>query len=383
MARKRARLTELYEVQQEAERAAESAAFFAAHPDAFRDPPLGLRNVTPSFTSLARLWAGPSSSRRTGSSALDPPRPLPRSLWVSRAGTMPRRPYPFGPSSMPAAKRARVADAAAAGAAAAMALPPRPMSAPIRFGRFRYPGNQYPASLRRGYVRPVVPLATQVRRLLAGKRRDAATVTQYNAAAITSTTVGCITSSTAVGTAISTTGLISADADQATLNSLTLRGYITVAATADQTFGAVRLLLVSYIKPATLASSAGTLPLVTDCLESDSVYSLPLSDTANSGRFRILWDQTINVGRNGYASAPGADTSIAGPQLINIDQYIPLNIVQHYVSTATSSAGQLGGHYDSDSAFGQVDRNLVCLYVLTSGSVNMGMTLYRRLNYTA
>jgi len=237
-------------------------------------------------------------------------------------------------------------------------------------------------AVARGAAAQIPVSLAAIRQHFGGLTKETSTVAAYAAAAITTTTVGCITSSTTVATAVSSSGLISVAADSAQLNFLLLRGFVTVAESTAQTFGVVRLLVVNYIRPATQPSAAGTLPLVTDCLESDSVYSLPLSDAANSGRFRILHDSTFNVGRNAYPTTTGVDTSVFGLQTVNINRVVRLGVQQHYVISPSVSTNALGGHFDSDVSGGLVNRNLVCLYVLTAGNVSMTMTLNRRVHYT-
>jgi len=256
--------------------------------------------------------------------------------------------------------------------------------------RYRAPARRYARSSRgAAYPRHAVPrpvarapgLRTQLSRLLQGQKRDAADVTQYNAAAMTTTTVGCITSSTAVATAASTSGLIEADADRGSLNTLRICGFFEVDPVADGVdYATVRILLVDYIKAFTNPSAPGTLPAVTDCLVTDAVHSLPLSDAANSGRFRIMYDKVFNVGRNSTVTATAG--FLHGPIVVNFDEIIPLNVVQHYAFSAKVGTAS-GGHFDSDTTTGQVDKHLVCLYVLTRTPATLSCTMVRRLNYTA
>jgi len=247
-------------------------------------------------------------------------------------------------------------------------------------------------------------LATQVRRLIAGKKKDAADVNRFTASGIsTSTRVIGLTSTTNVATAASTTGLIQTDSDKAHINSVTIRGnYILkgLACTAAQAASAVpsarvRHLLVWFYKPATQASAPGTLPLVSEVLVSDAIDSLVVPDTQNQGKFAILSDRVYDLGRN-LITVDAAGTpaySMAnqwGPNQLVINQTYKINREMSFAAPCTQT--NPGGHYDSDSKPGLVSRGLLILYVLAAGGDGAAGTdagvltsgiMNSRLNYTA
>jgi len=239
-------------------------------------------------------------------------------------------------------------------------------------------------------------LATQVRRLIQGKKKDAADVTRYTANTFVTTIFGA-TSSTAAATALDNTGLIAADSDSATINHLDCRGMFTldpIAATVANSIATkgeaeVRLIWVWYYKPSTQSSAAGTLPPITDCLVSDDINSMYIQDAANAGRFQVLSDRRWNVGRALQISDSSLGQSGRGPINAAFNYRVKVNKVQTYKSVANST--NKGGHYDSDTANGLVTKGLLVGYLV--GSKGLGVagtdagilraTLTTRLNYTA
>jgi len=240
-------------------------------------------------------------------------------------------------------------------------------------------------------------LATQVRRLIAGKKKDAADVERANTL-MSVTRICCLTSSTANATAASGTGLIATDADKAQINNVRIKGRLIVrplACTAAQLAattsmaGRLRMMVVWFYKPQTATSAAGTLPAITEVLVSDSASSLPVPDTQNQGRFQILSDRTFEVGTNLHAS-DAVINAVTGDLYHNIDYTVKVNKSCSFSNNADPSSN-LGGHYDSDEKKGQISRGLLMLYLLADGMGNVAgtdggyglLTISSRLNYTA
>jgi len=242
-------------------------------------------------------------------------------------------------------------------------------------------------------------LATQVRRLIQGKKKDAADQIgrRSGANANTATFIYCPHSSDASATATSGNGLVVTDADRATINYVHVKGNLCLGpipctrAQAELVFGnaRVRHLMVWYYKPSTAAVAAGTLPPITDVLVSDSVDSYPLSDAANSGRFTILSDRVYDLGRNLKITDECLGQDGDGGVQYTFNQIIKVGKEQHYAAACTNSLP--GGHYDSDQAPGRVTRGLMVGYFLyTKGggvaATDAGennITLHTRINYTA
>lgn len=248
-------------------------------------------------------------------------------------------------------------------------------------------------------------LATQVRRLIAGKKKDAADQQRIHGGGITSTRVFCMSSSGAVGVANSGTGLIATDSDRAQLNYVKIRGSynlrplsVTVAQMAA-TFRSkcrVRHLVVWFYKSKTDPSAAGTLPPITEVLVSDGVDSLVVPETDNCGRFTILSDRMFDCGRNLIAS------DLTATQAYALSQYDSSNVVGFAYDVKINKTAEfkvnadpvtnLGGHYDSDVSNGQISKGLCVLYIVAEGGAGaagtdvgtlVGINLTTRLNYTA
>jgi len=241
-------------------------------------------------------------------------------------------------------------------------------------------------------------LATQVRRLIQGKKKDAADVTRSSSVNLTVSRIGVLTSSTAAATAASGTGLISSDADKAQINSVSLRGFwdvrpmIRTLAQGQTAFGGcrARMLVVWFYKPQTATSAAGTVPPITEVLVSDSVDSMVVPDTQNAGRFSILSDRIWDLGSNvTYSDAPIGYQYPNGKLIQSFNYTVKVNKSCSFTKNADPTTN-LGGHYDSDVQNGQVSRGLLVLYALSVGNTGATTdcgtivhTCISRLNYTA
>lgn len=242
---------------------------------------------------------------------------------------------------------------------------------------------------RRSVMTP--SLLSQVKALLASKQRDATDVARNNAALAGATTVSCLTSTTDFATAVSGTGLIEADCDEAHLNHVRIKGQLINSALldVDPSSGAdsyIRVMVVQFNKPLLVASAAGTLPPITEVLVTDALTSLPVTDAANGGRFKILSNKLFNMGTNTFAATTAVGSArVSGVNNRFIDYTVKINKQCKFKSPTLSGGTSAGGHYDSDVPAGQVDNGLIVMYVQSTaaGFGTLGMTLNTRLNYTA
>jgi len=237
-------------------------------------------------------------------------------------------------------------------------------------------------------------LATQVRRLIQGKKKDAADVTRLSGAAATA--IYGLTSSTATATAADTTGLIITDSDRATINSIAVRGQFdlrpiaaTVAnAIATQSSCRQRLIVAWLYKPTTDASAAGTLPPVTEVLVSSSVDSMYIQDAANANRFTILSDRTFDLGRALLLSDSSLGMDGASKR-VTFNYNVKVNKQMFFKAPANPTYP--GGHYDSDNNPGQVTKGVLVMYHISDKGAGVAGTdagncigqIITRLNYTA
>jgi len=232
-------------------------------------------------------------------------------------------------------------------------------------------------------------LEKQVKALVAGNTKDTATVAR-NRTAYTTTQSTCLTSITGLsGTAAATTGQLECDGDQALINSVQFKGYHALPAQLDlnQTDNydtCVRHLLVWFYKPLLVASAAGTLPPITEVLETDSIHSMFINKAANGGRFLVISDKKWNLGTNTFQATTAAGFAVNNaPSRVYFDFTADVGKTIKFVSQP--NATDPGGHYDSDTEAGRVSRGLLVLYQqvdrgFTGAVVNTVMNT--RLNYT-
>jgi len=231
-------------------------------------------------------------------------------------------------------------------------------------------------------------LRRQIKGLIASKKRDGADVDRSQAALAT-TSVHCLTSSTAANTAPSNSGLCVADADEVLINTVRLKGSWDNPAILDldpvqDSDVCVRMLIVWFNKPLAVANAAGNLPPITEVLVSDTMDSLPVTDAANGGRFVILSDRKWNLGNNTFQAATAVGHArVSGQQKHYFDYTVKVNKMMKLVESSTHLVA--AGHYDSDVLGGRVDKGLLIMYVQvdTLGGSTPVHTCFTRLNYTA
>lgn len=231
-------------------------------------------------------------------------------------------------------------------------------------------------------------LEQQVRALIASKKRDAADVTRTTAS-LTTTVASCLTSSTADSTAASGTGLLDMDGDECLINNVRMKGSLTNVATLDldpagDFDASVRKLVVWFKKPLLVASAAGTLPPITEVLVADTITSLPVTDSANGGRFIILSDKKWNLGTNTYQAVTAVGHArVQGRSQQYYDYFVKVNKRCKFAAPSQSGSNA-GGHYDSDVTAGRIDAGLLVCYTQVQVGVVSSITdvAYTRLNYT-
>lgn len=231
-------------------------------------------------------------------------------------------------------------------------------------------------------------LDAQVKALIAAKKRDAADVTRSSGGTGT-TLISCLTSTTDFAVAPSGTGLIDMDGDECRINSVRMKGELSIPAALDlDPVGNkavwVRKLVVWFYKPLLIASAAGTLPPITEVLISDAISSLPVTAAANGGRFVILSDKKWCLGDNTFQAATALGHSrVSGRSSQFYDYFVKVGKMCKFAAPSASGASA-GGHYDSDANPGRVDRGLLVCYtqVSVTGGQNVAITGFTRLNYT-
>lgn len=248
------------------------------------------------------------------------------------------------------------------------------------------------ARLARQRAMPVprrsITLEKQVRALVASKRKETADVDRF-AASWSATYSACMTSSTVLGTAASGTGLIDCDADEVLVNSIHLRGALLFPAILDlDPVGdhnmIVRKIIVFFNKPLLVPSAAGTLPPITEVLQTDDVNSLYVTAAANGGRFTVLSDRLFDLGSNTYQAVTAVGHSRCyGKNYYPFDYTVKVGKMMKFKAPSQSGSA-LGGHYDSDVPAGMVDRGLIVMYNLirTIAPAVCNEILATRVNYT-
>lgn len=232
-------------------------------------------------------------------------------------------------------------------------------------------------------------LNTQIRALIASKKKETAdkVVTLTN---MTATSISCPHSSTSVDTAASGTGLYDCDADEILVNHIRIKGTCSNTALLDVdptglSDVVLRKLVVWFNKPLVAPAAAGTLPAITEVLLTDVIGSMPVTDAANGGRFKILSDKLFYLGTNTFQAA----TAVGHARVNGKNQYFydyTVEIGKRTKFAAPSNSGTLlGGHYDSDVAGGRVDKGLIVIYTQQSGGASGGTlndSMNTRINYT-
>jgi len=183
----------------------------------------------------------------------------------------------------------------------------------------------------------------------------------------------CVTSSTAYGSAASTTGLLSGTADNAMVNSVRLLGKLSnpaAAGAAGTMDSLVRIMLVYFTKPLAAPVSGGALPPITEVLLVDSVYSNYVPENRRLG-FSIISDKTYNLGTNVFSStATQSYAAVSGQNHARLDHLIKVNKQVHFNEPANAS--EPGGHYDAVNEVaaksGRVTRGLLVCYVQADGA---------------
>jgi len=272
-------------------------------------------------------------------------------------------------------------------------------SAPVALKRPRTSLQMRAASQKAAWQQKA-SLATQVRRLIQGKKKDAADVSRLQTSVI-SNRIHCLTSSTSNADAADTTGLVVTDADRAHINSVTIRGALNcfpVVCTSAQAAGVkgaprFRMITVWFYKPKLDASAAGTLPPLTEVLEdaSPTIDSMYKQDAKNANSFVVLSDRTWVAPRMLQLSdaSLGMDRDGQVGSSIPFNYTVKVNKDQFYAAPCNST--NKGGHFDSDTLPGQVTKGLLVLYTMADGEGSTAGTsagrfnyiLNTRLNYTA
>lgn len=232
-------------------------------------------------------------------------------------------------------------------------------------------------------------LVTRMKRLVQGATKTTPQVTRITGTVANNLSM-CLTSSQPLDTAGNATGQIIGDGDSANLNFLEVRGYLSLRRSViTQGDGIVRarIMIVKYADPRGIyAPQAGgsNVPVAPSCLEFALIDEHFVDPNRNTGKYHILYDKTISLGRN-------SENAIAQPGLVTEvgSNYFPLNFKkklnfnQKYREHCTP--GNPGGHYDNNLAEGQIASNGLYMYILTDLAANAGSIYGRlktRLNYT-
>jgi len=116
-------------------------------------------------------------------------------------------------------------------------------------------------------------------------------------------------------------------------------------------------------------------------VSSDQVNAFPFTDTANAGTFTILDDKRHQLGMFANVSAATAVAGVTGPQVITMDDIIPIKKRVYFKRPSTDTYP--GGHFDSTTDAGQVVTNLLMVYYIVSReSYQVQMDFNHRITYS-
>jgi len=199
----------------------------------------------------------------------------------------------------------------------------------------------------------------------------------------------CLTSSTAITYAATTTGQCTGESDSCMLNSVRFWGSFQNQAVGDttplnNTDRRCRLTVVYFKHPFNDAVAGGDLPPAvewrSDVAAVDVSERAPWGEnTPYSNSYVILSDRKFNLGQNTYTDG-GAETNFAigGRNVHSFDYTVKINKKQSYNTPATS--GNPGGHYDQVASSGSVKEGLLVAYFTCNGATTV--QLASRLRYT-
>lgn len=258
------------------------------------------------------------------------------------------------------------------------------------------------AAAKKGGVKRTAVTKTwksKVDKLLSGHRKDAPDILRHNAYLVPGTTVSyCLTSSdtTQNGTGASsncraqqTTGLLSGDADQATINSVRISGNFDVrclhaANTNGFNDAKARTIVVWFDKAATLATAGAGCPIIDEIMSTTFFQEFQPTygqNKAYSNSYKILWDHVWDLGMCALDTT-SFSSIVTEPTYAKFDKTIVINKNVKFIKPATDTLP--GGHYDSDVPEGQISKGLLMMYTWQVGgtqtTVNYALTT--RLTYT-
>jgi len=216
--------------------------------------------------------------------------------------------------------------------------------------------------------------AKVVRGMIEGETKQMTTqvINTFNGTATKSYALTCSAGATSGFAAKSAVNGCQSSQDQVRIKHIELSGYYDLAPYSSAVANwpnlqpvKIRQIVVWYYKPSLPADGSGTLPDLDEVLEDDTnIESLIIRDSANAGRFRVLYDKIYDLGINVYDGATGCVTTPKNRRY-TFDQKVIVNKTQHYKSPP---GAYLGGHYDSSSDVGQVTRGLPVVYFLSTAS---------------
>lgn len=226
----------------------------------------------------------------------------------------------------------------------------------------------------------------RVRALIQSHTKDTDGVDRNLDLVSTGTFSSCLTSGQDFLTAPEFSGLLALSADGCSINRIQFRGRLILHAApnllgADLFSTQVRKLLVWFHKPLLAASDSAGLPPITEVLVSDTIQSLFVTESANAGRFEVLYDRVWDLGENSIS--PDGTLRLVGKSLQYYDVDISVDLPIDFV--APSTPGFLGGHYDSSVTSGRVSSGLLVLYTQVfapTTSVKIYDACTTRINYT-
>jgi len=224
----------------------------------------------------------------------------------------------------------------------------------------------------------------RVRAVIKAHTKDTALVTRNLDAVSSSVVASCLTSGQNFLSAPEASGLLQVSSDSCTINRIQFKGRLLLPplpTTLDQVFPTyVRKLLVWFHKPLLAADDNATLPPITEVLRQNSIDSLFISDSANGGRFEVLYDHLWDLGIN--SSNTNTTTNLLGKPIQYYDVDIPCDLQLSFVAPPTASIP--GGHYDSTESAGRVSTGLLVLYtqVVTTTAATVDDHMTSIINYT-
>jgi len=224
----------------------------------------------------------------------------------------------------------------------------------------------------------------QLNSLLKSNTNDTGTNARFTGTGLTTTAIVANLTADQATVTSNGPGSLKGSGDCALINYVDYRGFIQIPSSVSSIAGGagslVRFLTVRFNKPLQDNDVVGTLPPVTEVLQTDAFSSMPIPADVQAGRFSIISDRVFHAkASNAVLWNGAAPLNYVSSTMLPINYRVKVNKYMNFLDTQTTA-----GTTDSGEA-GAVQQGLLVLYVLaqyTDAAMQPDLTLNTRVNYT-